>query len=286
VEIAVSKRGNLEVEDQEGNRYKGREVIEQLAREWRHAGTHIPEKSNRREAFNVILSMPRGTEPTVVKAAAREMVRSEFKGHRFAMVLHEHQENPHVHVVVRAERDDGRRLNPRKPDLHRWRERLAEALRGYGIEAAATRQGRSAEWTGAPIVFGRLPPAPKAAAVGARTDQPAERFPRTIRSLRKLATARAGAVEVFPPERSGACARRPAFRPGNATAWCDTPSDEPSCEAFSSSAVKMRQIVSRRRRKRELPETWRRVHQWLRSCAATTLCIQFASAHHLRRRQE
>jgi len=136
----ISKRGNLEVEDQEGNRYKGPQTINMLAREWRHAGTHIPEKSNRREAFNVILSMPRGTEAIVVRAAAREMVRSEFKGHRFAMVLHEHQENPHVHVVVRAERDDGRRLNPRKPDLHRWRERFAAALRGYGIEAAATRQ--------------------------------------------------------------------------------------------------------------------------------------------------
>lgn len=136
----ISKRGNLEVEDQEGNRYKGREAIDELAKEWRHAGTHIPEKSNRREAFNVILSMPRGTEPIVVRAAAREMVRDQFKGHRVAMVLHEHQENPHVHVVVRAERDDGRRLNPRKADLHRWRERFATALRSYGIEAAATRQ--------------------------------------------------------------------------------------------------------------------------------------------------
>jgi hypothetical protein len=136
----ISRGGALEVEDQEGNRYKGRETINELAREWRHAGTHIPEKSNRREAFNVILSMPRGAEPIVVKAAAREVMRNEFKGHRLAMVLHEHQENPHVHVVVRAERDDGRRLNPRKPDLHRWRERFAAALRSYGIEAAATRQ--------------------------------------------------------------------------------------------------------------------------------------------------
>jgi len=136
----ISKRGNLEVEDQEGNRFKGREAIDQIAREWRHAGTHIPQKSNRREAFNVTLSMPRGTESIVVRAAAREMVRQEFKGHRVVMVLHEHQENPHLHVVVRAERDDGRRLNPRKPDLHRWRERFAAALRTYGTEAAATRQ--------------------------------------------------------------------------------------------------------------------------------------------------
>jgi hypothetical protein len=34
----------------------------------------------------------------------------------------------------------GSRLNPRKADLHRWREVSAEKLRGWGIEAEATRQ--------------------------------------------------------------------------------------------------------------------------------------------------
>jgi hypothetical protein len=136
----ISKRGRLEVEDQEGELHKGRGATSALAWEWRYAGTRIPEVSHRREAFNIILSMPRKTEGAVVRAAAREFVRDQFRGHRYAMVLHEHQENPHVHVVVRVERDDGRRLNPRKADLHRWRERFAAALRGYGIEAAATRQ--------------------------------------------------------------------------------------------------------------------------------------------------
>ncbi len=31
-------------------------------------------------------------------------------------------------------------MNPRKTDLHRWREIFAEKLRGYGVEAEATRQ--------------------------------------------------------------------------------------------------------------------------------------------------
>jgi hypothetical protein len=56
------------------------------------------------------------------------------------------QANPHVHISVRAESMHGKRLNPRKADLHRWRETFAEKLRGYGIEAEATRQatrGRS-----------------------------------------------------------------------------------------------------------------------------------------------
>jgi hypothetical protein len=43
-------------------------------------------------------------------------------------------------LSVRAESKGGRRLNPRKADLHRWRETFAEKLRGWGIDAEATRQ--------------------------------------------------------------------------------------------------------------------------------------------------
>ena len=46
----------------------------------------------------------------------------------------------------RAESKHGKRLNPRKADLHRWRETFAGKLRDRGVEAEATRQatrGRS-----------------------------------------------------------------------------------------------------------------------------------------------
>ena len=56
------------------------------------------------------------------------------------MVLHDHQANPHVHISARAESKHGKRLNPRKADLHRWRETFAEKLRERGVEAEATRQ--------------------------------------------------------------------------------------------------------------------------------------------------
>jgi hypothetical protein len=56
------------------------------------------------------------------------------------MVLHEHQANPHVHLSVKAESIEGKRLNPRKTYLHRWRETFAEKLRELGVEAEATRQ--------------------------------------------------------------------------------------------------------------------------------------------------
>ena len=46
--------------------------------------------------------------------------------------------HPHVHLTVKAAGFDGTRLNPRKPDLQRWREGFAEALREHGIDATAT----------------------------------------------------------------------------------------------------------------------------------------------------
>ena len=87
-----------------------------------------------------MLSMPRGTDPLTVQRAAREFAQIELADHKYVMVLHDHQANPHVHISVRAESKHGKRLNPRKADLHRWREVFAEKLRGYGIDAEATRQ--------------------------------------------------------------------------------------------------------------------------------------------------
>jgi hypothetical protein len=82
-----------------------------------------------------MLSMPLDTSALVVLAAAREFAREELLGHRYVMVLHDHQANPHVHLSAKAASMLGDRLNPRKADLHRWRETFAEKLRGYGIEA-------------------------------------------------------------------------------------------------------------------------------------------------------
>ena len=84
--------------------------------------------------------MPRGIDPLTVQWAAREFAKAELADHKYVMVLHDHQANPHVHISVRAESRLGRRLNPRKTDLHRWRETFAAKLRERGIEAEATRQ--------------------------------------------------------------------------------------------------------------------------------------------------
>lgn len=139
----ISKNGRLEIEDQRGESMQGKHSLHHLADEWRMGGARIPEDAEpgqRREAFNIMLSMPRGTDPLIVQRAAREVAQAELSDHKYVMVLHDHQANPHVHISVRAVSRLGKRLNPRKNDLHRWRETFAEKLRGYGVEAEATRQ--------------------------------------------------------------------------------------------------------------------------------------------------
>ena len=148
----ISKNGRLDMEDDRGVVSNGKEAVHDLVDQWRYGGSLIEEVSPRREAFNIMLSMPQGTDPKIVKQAAREFAQVELKDHSYVMVLHEHQANPHVHLSVRAESRFGARLNPRKTDLHRWRETFAEKLRGRGIEAEATRQAtRGANRTSDPL---------------------------------------------------------------------------------------------------------------------------------------
>jgi hypothetical protein len=136
----ISKNGRLEIEDERGQTMRGKDTLRELVDDWRYGGSLIEDTSPRREAFNIMLSMPRGTDPASVEWAAREFAKAELADHKYVMVLHDHQANPHVHISVRAESKHGRRLNPRKTDLHRWRETFAAKLRERGIEAEATRQ--------------------------------------------------------------------------------------------------------------------------------------------------
>jgi hypothetical protein len=136
----ISKNGRLDFEDERGETLRGRDAVHELTEDWRFGGSLIDDVGYRREAFNIMLSMPRGTDPLIVQRAAREFAQTELADHKYVMVLHDHQANPHVHISARAESKHGRRLNPRKTDLHRWRETFAEKLRGYGVEAEATRQ--------------------------------------------------------------------------------------------------------------------------------------------------
>ena len=142
----ISRDGQLDLEDQDGQIITGKEAVNDLKQEWQQGGFPIPQHSTKRDAFHLILSMPTQTDPLAVQRAARAFAKKEFSDHQYAMVLHTFEtdpdprpaRHPHVHLTVKTAGFDGTRLNPRKPDLQRWRERFAEALREQGIEATTT----------------------------------------------------------------------------------------------------------------------------------------------------
>ncbi|MBS0511036.1 MAG: relaxase/mobilization nuclease domain-containing protein [Proteobacteria bacterium] len=110
-----------------------------LKDEWTHGLYGIPMESRRREAFNIVLSMPPGTNRDAVTQAARRFAQSEFSAnHHYVFAAHDDEKHPHVHLCVQAQGIDGTRLNPRKADLQRWREHFAEKLREQGVRANAT----------------------------------------------------------------------------------------------------------------------------------------------------
>ena len=142
----ISRDGQLEIEDQDGQVIQGKEAVADLKAEWRDGGMPIATDSTMRDAFHLVLSMPTRTDPLSVQRAARDFAKREFSGYQYAMVLHTFETDPdphpsphpHVHLTVKAAGLDGVRLNPRKADLQRWREGFAEALREHGIEATTT----------------------------------------------------------------------------------------------------------------------------------------------------
>ena len=87
----------------------------------------------------VILLRPRVSThpntPAEVRAA-----KSGARPYRYAMVLHTDQQHPHVHMVVKAEAEEGQRLHIDKEMLRTWRKDFAQLMRDQGIAANATRR--------------------------------------------------------------------------------------------------------------------------------------------------
>ena len=136
----IVKAGRLPIEDDRAAVREGKESLRAIADPWRFSGTSIQEVSERCDAFNIMLSMPTGTDALRVQQAAREFDEAALANHRDMMVLHTHLANTHVHIGLRAEGRDGRRLSPLKEDLHRGRETFAERLRSWGFRGGATSQ--------------------------------------------------------------------------------------------------------------------------------------------------
>jgi hypothetical protein len=144
----ISRHGELEIETDDGANAQGRDEQKEMLKDWHleltaahYRRPHRGKAAVRdpKMVYNIVLSMPAPTPPEKVLAASRKFARERFGGrHRYAMVLHTDQANPHVHMVVKAEDERGRRLHVDKMMLRHWREEFAQHMREQGVAANAT----------------------------------------------------------------------------------------------------------------------------------------------------
>ena len=115
----------------------GREMQE-LAQDWHEWEMGDEARRKGATSLSMILSMPSGTDPDRLKAAALDFAREEFANRSWVASLHVDRDHPHVHVTFARRDHDGRRFHPNRDDLFRFRQRFAQKLRDRGIEANAT----------------------------------------------------------------------------------------------------------------------------------------------------
>ena len=144
----IGRKGEVELETDEGERLTGRGIGKELLENWdldldsyrRRSGLSAAEEQRPPKLVHKLMfSMPPGTPPKKVLAAVQSFAREEFAlKHRYAMVLHTDEPHPHVHMVVKAVSEQGVRLNIRKATLRDWRKEFARHLRDLGVAANAT----------------------------------------------------------------------------------------------------------------------------------------------------
>jgi hypothetical protein len=152
----ISRGGALITTDENGQRLSGQDVIQSLQASW-HLDlqrTHDARGEALHQSFNIIFSMPAKTDPDKLFDAVHAVAQEQFVGRQYIMALHTPETDPsanppphpHVHVIVRAEDEAGRRLHIRKATLRIWREVFAAELRARGIEANATSRAERGVW--------------------------------------------------------------------------------------------------------------------------------------------
>jgi type IV secretory pathway VirD2 relaxase len=143
----IGREGKLGLEADTGEHLDGKGFEPQLTEDWDldlEAHERQTERSIRGRrppnlVHNIIFSMPPGIRSDKVLQAVRKLALNEWQlKHRYAMALHTDDDHPHVHVVVKAVSEQGRRLNIKKATLRAWRQQFASNLRELGVAANAT----------------------------------------------------------------------------------------------------------------------------------------------------
>ncbi len=138
----IGRYGELDLETDDGDQLRGKAIGRQLIEDWdldvdeHRRKPDLAATSGRappRLVHKLMFSMPPGTPPQGVLAAARNFLREEFAlKHRYTFALHTDEPHPHVHAMIKAVSEQGVRLNIKKATLRAWRSEFARHLREQG----------------------------------------------------------------------------------------------------------------------------------------------------------
>lgn len=133
----IGRKGEIALETRDGELLTDKADVQQLAQEW--SDPLYWRQRATVSAVSMVFSMPEGTDPETVRQSVRETAQRMLgDNHDYLMALHTDTPRPHVHMTVEAEGMDGKRFDPRREDLFKFREAFAEALRSRGVECEAT----------------------------------------------------------------------------------------------------------------------------------------------------
>lgn len=132
----ISRKGDLEVEDPQGNRLSDPEELKERIEDW---SMDFDKRKRSRDTVNIVLSAPSGSELGAVENSVREFAQAQFgETNDYLFAIHNDTDNPHGHLMVKMRGYDGEKLDPGKEELRLWREQFAQSLRDNGIEVDAT----------------------------------------------------------------------------------------------------------------------------------------------------
>ena len=138
-----TRYGEVEARDEAGERHHGEGTAKAIVNDWgdavRPEAKTAKARGRERLSMHLMISSPIGTDRAVFAKIAKDFGETAFPGRRYAYAVHNDTEKPHAHFVVPLRGDDGRKMNPRKADLQRWREQFAEVASKRGVHMVATR---------------------------------------------------------------------------------------------------------------------------------------------------
>ena len=136
----ISRQGNLSLENEQGYDFRDRSEIDNLLTHWEksHRQASLGQAERYRCSASLVFSMPAETDEICLKNAVRDFAKKTFKDYRYAMVLHEDSDHPHVHLCIHMWGKHQKKLHIKQGDPQKWREGFALALEEQGISAEAT----------------------------------------------------------------------------------------------------------------------------------------------------